>query len=315
MLSILLSVDTNGVADTGTSSVPIEGTDTFTFYFEPAYYNLQPQLNLYFEQKLYPEQVSFQPALNYDCATPGLVFPEELTHQVIRLPMNREEDHVYSFYLPEVCDIDLLSVSYNVDKVVTQPAFISGSKVTTPEGNFYRIVFANSLISDADAGTYNIGVTLTLATSPVQSVTKYFILHIYPETQYGSDVDSFACENKYSFMSYGDVVGNIYSHVDLDTVTLDYVLCGANKLASNDGTYTSFLQYNTVGHAVMWHINIEAGVNNNIGQFCQISPQIANLEDNKIIYTVINSQNFVQTPESIFNSSIYVFQQDRKSVV
>jgi hypothetical protein len=90
-------------------------------------------------------------------------------------------------------------------------------------------------------------------------------------------------------MSYGDVAGNIYSHVDLDTTSLDYVLCGANKLPANSGSYTSFLQYNTVGHAVKWHINIEAGVHNNIAQFCQISPAIANLENDQIIYTVINS--------------------------
>jgi hypothetical protein len=191
-LTDLLAVATNGVADTATTSVAIEAASPaiYTFVFEPAYYNLQPQLNLYFEQKLYPEQVSFQPALNYNCATPGLVFPEELTHQVIRLPMNREEDHVYSFYLPDVCDINLLTVSMAVDKVLTQPAFLSGSKVTTPEGNFYRIVFANSLISDSNAGTYNVGITLSLSGT---TTTKYFVLHIYPEIEYGSEVDSFAC--------------------------------------------------------------------------------------------------------------------------
>lgn len=52
--------------------------DVYTFFYRPTFYKLQPQQYLYFEQKLWPEQISFQPALALECRTPGLVFPEEL---------------------------------------------------------------------------------------------------------------------------------------------------------------------------------------------------------------------------------------------
>lgn len=42
------------------------GAETaFSYYYTPSYYNLQPQLYLYWEQKLFPEQISFQSAMNY----------------------------------------------------------------------------------------------------------------------------------------------------------------------------------------------------------------------------------------------------------
>lgn len=53
-------------------------------------------------------------------------------------------------------------------------------------------------------------------------------------------------------MSFGDQVGNIYSMVDMDLSTGDYIMCGANKLRNNDNTgyYSSFVQSVTQGHAV-----------------------------------------------------------------
>jgi len=33
--------------------------EAFSYYYTPSYFNLQPQLYLYWEQKLFPEQISF----------------------------------------------------------------------------------------------------------------------------------------------------------------------------------------------------------------------------------------------------------------
>ena len=33
--------------------------EAFEYYYTPSYFNLQPQLYLYWEQKLFPEQISF----------------------------------------------------------------------------------------------------------------------------------------------------------------------------------------------------------------------------------------------------------------
>lgn len=68
------------------------------------------------------------------------------------------------------------------------------------------------------------------------TVSDSFILHIYPETAYGSSVESLECENKYNFMSFGGQVGNIYNHVDLDLTSGDYIMCGANKLKNTQNT-------------------------------------------------------------------------------
>lgn len=71
----------DGVADLTSNDVAAFADLTYiTSYYTPSYYNLQPQLYLYWEQKLYPEQVSFKPAMNLECSSPGLLFPEELKH-------------------------------------------------------------------------------------------------------------------------------------------------------------------------------------------------------------------------------------------
>ena len=154
--------------------------------------------------------------------------------------MNLNEERIYSFLLPDVCNIDALTVTMEVEKYDSVPSFITGSKVETWEGIFYRIVF-DKTITDSDAGTYNIRVTLTKSGV---SISDSFILHIYPIAQYGYEIESFECEDKYNFMSFGGQVGNIYNHVDLDLETGDYILCGANAIKNNDNTgyYSSFVQ-------------------------------------------------------------------------
>lgn len=80
LLTTITSVATNNVVDNVGAAPGMDGAvpPVYTYYYSPSYYKLQPQQFLYFEQKLYPEQMSFKPALNFECASPGLVFPEEL---------------------------------------------------------------------------------------------------------------------------------------------------------------------------------------------------------------------------------------------
>lgn len=304
---VTTNVAGNNVAD----DIEIEtfDNDVYVFKYRPTYYKLQPQQFLYFEQKLWPEQISFQPALAFECRTPGLVFPEELQHQIITLPMNRDEDRTYSFYLPDVCDLTALSVEMSVDGFATIPSFLSGSKETTPEGNFYRIVFKNSEISDADAGIYNIQLLLRQNDA---TALGSFILSIYPTTPYGDDVDSFECEDKYNFMSYGNSIGSIFTHIQLDTDSQDYVLCGANKPDDNvvGGVlqYSAFVQLNTQGHATKWHMELKSGTYDNIAQYCSISAPLPQHENERMIYTVVNSENENQLALGAqMNNSIYVF--------
>lgn len=232
--------------------------------------------------------------------------------------MNRGEDKVYSFYLPSVCNANNLAVVMSVDKFDNLPAFLSGSKEVTPEGIFYRVVFSASKITDAVAGTYNIKIQLTFNSA---TAVDYFVLHIYPSTPYGANVNSFECQNKYNFMSYGNAPGALFKHINLNTASQDYVLCGANKIANVFNVYdspadnanpqlkyNSFLQYNTQGHAVKWHINLQAGRFDNIAQFCQISGPIPSLNNQQLIYTVANSENQINQPASQFNNTIYLFQ-------
>ena len=197
-----------------------------------------------------------------------------------------------------------------VDGMTTLPSFLSGSIEMIPEGNFYRIVFENSQIDDTDAGIYNIQITLRQKDATAQSS---FILSIYPTTPYGDDVDSFACEDKYNFMSYGESLGSIFTHVDLDVSTEDYVICGANKMAGNvqNGQlqYSAFVQSNTQGHAVRWHLQLKSGTYDNIAQYCAISEPLDVLNGEQMIYTVVNSENENQiTLGSQMNNSIYLFQ-------
>ncbi|CDW87978.1 cadg multi-domain protein [Stylonychia lemnae] len=253
-------------------------------------YKLTPVIKQYMEFYPFQSRISFKTADYIGCRNDGLEFNFLLENQIIVLPKN---EHTYTFDWPIDCIGSEIIFSWSIDGYNT---------------NFYKsfINFTNtSSIStmtvkpnNSHIGTYNINVKFYSQSYPAYQVTKQFILEIYPQTEYGSQIIESQCtgslfpaifsKNSDYQVFYGDVEEN----------GVNYLICG--KTRTTNALYSpydqAFISVFTANFAPKFQLNLHVTAGDTSTRVCLFGYD-------KRIFSASNSRG-----TSGFDESIYLFQ-------
>ncbi|CDW71147.1 UNKNOWN [Stylonychia lemnae] len=201
------------------SVAPYDFNSSFTQTLYQFDYRLQPFLKQYLEYQPMGERYSFSGAKQIGCPYMGPIFDKDLEDQIIVLP---KSNHQYTFDWPLDCSGQDLNFTWSVDAYWTIPTFMTMTNTTSSSTLTINPKAEN-------AGTYVVRVRFFIKQNIFHMSERTFVVEIYPETNYGSDLPNMACSQPVVPIFFSKDLSFQQLYADVDEYDESVLLCGTTK--------------------------------------------------------------------------------------